>query len=405
MLKKIISLVFRDRHYWRDITFDELSELYTSMMFRNLALSLVGIFVPIYLYDLGFSLAAIMGFFVFFFISRIPADFIAGWLVARNGPKHTMFYSYVSYVVALAMFTSYAHIAWPFYVLAPVWGFSNSLFFISFHTNFSKVKHREHGGKELGVLNIMERIGATMGPLVGGVIATLFGAEYTFLAATIFFIFALIPLFFTKEPTKTGQILDYFGLDLSKLSRDVISFAGLGIENSIRMSLWPLFLALFVFKDNVYVQIGILSSFAVIVSVILARIVGRMIDERRGRYLLRVGAIAKACISVVTPIVSSFGFAAALNFMSELATTSTRLPYVKGMYDRADELEGHRITYIVSLEAFSSLCKVVLYSVLTLVALSVSHYLFFCLAFGAAAISALLVTTERFPALDKKGVS
>lgn len=405
MLKRIISKVIKRRYYWRDISFDQLSELYTSMMFRNLALSLVGIFIPIYLYELGFSLASIMTFYVAFFFTRSFADFLAGWLVARNGPKRTMFYSYLSYSVALAMFTSYSHFTWPLLLMAPVWGLSNSLFFISFHTSFSKVKHRKHGGKELSVLNIMERLGATLGPLVGGVIAVTFGAEYTFFAATAFFVLALIPLFLSKEPTKTGQRLNYHGLDLKRLSRDFGAHVALGVENTIHASIWPLFLSLVVFAGSAYMKIGALSSFAVVVSVVVAKVIGRMIDDRKGRSLLRTGAVLKSIINIVRLTVNSFGFAAVLNFIDELATISTRLPYTKSMYDRADELEGYRIVYIVSMEAFASLCKASTYAALTLIALSLPQYLFFCIAFGTASLASLLVMTERFPALDKRGVS
>ncbi len=43
MLKKIVYSLLRHRHFWREVGFDELSELYVSMMFRGLSISLPGI--------------------------------------------------------------------------------------------------------------------------------------------------------------------------------------------------------------------------------------------------------------------------------------------------------------------------------------------------------------------------
>ena len=86
MLQKLINSVLRPRHFWRNVGFDELSELYASMLLRSLALSLIGLFVPIYLYKLGYSITDILGFFTVFFLIRIPVDIVVAFIVGRIGP-------------------------------------------------------------------------------------------------------------------------------------------------------------------------------------------------------------------------------------------------------------------------------------------------------------------------------
>ncbi len=44
--------------------FDELAELYTSMSLRSLGFSLIGIFVPVYLFQYGVSVKDIFLFFI-----------------------------------------------------------------------------------------------------------------------------------------------------------------------------------------------------------------------------------------------------------------------------------------------------------------------------------------------------
>lgn len=68
MIQKIINTLLEPRHFWRTVGFDELSEIYTSQMLRSLAASLVGIFVPIYLYKIGYSLVAICFMFLIWFL-------------------------------------------------------------------------------------------------------------------------------------------------------------------------------------------------------------------------------------------------------------------------------------------------------------------------------------------------
>src|SRR4051812_29274710 len=106
MLRKLIKRWLRPKHFWRDVGFDELSEIYISMMFRALALSVVGIFVPIYLYKLGYGLTSILLFYGTFSFMRMLCDVLAGYTVARIGPKHTMLMSTFFQIINLALLLS-----------------------------------------------------------------------------------------------------------------------------------------------------------------------------------------------------------------------------------------------------------------------------------------------------------
>lgn len=400
MIRNIVFRLFHHRHYWRKISFNELSELYVSMMLRNLALSLVGIFIPIYLYQLGYSLAAVMSYFGFFFIFRIFADVAAGFLVARIGPKHTMAISYITQVIALAMITTLPYVSWPLWLMGGLWGVSNSLFFIAYHVDFSKVKHREHGGKELGFMTIMERGGATIGPVVGGVLATVAGPQYTFLAATIFFAIGTIPLFATGEPIKTRQKLNFRALPYKELKRDFVSYIALSIENPISTAMWPFFVALFVVSGAVYAKVGLLASLSVVVAIGAARAIGKLIDDKKGRPMLRYSAIFNALLHLMRPWIGTFGGALTLNLANEVATAGYRMPYYKALYDAADDQPGSRIVYLVVIEVVGSISKAAFFWLAALAALFMTPYMVFSLMFILAAGISCLILTERFAALN-----
>ncbi len=400
MIKKIIQRLLSQRHFWREIGFDELGELYTSMMFRNTALSLVGIFVPIYLYNLGLSVGAILTFFAVFFTVRVWWDLFAGFTVARFGPKHTLLFSYLLQVLALFMFTTYQQFYWPLYLIAVVWGGANSFFYVAFHTDFSKIKHPRHGGKELGYMSIVERTGILVGPLLGGVVASLYGIEYTFLVATACFGLGTIPLLLTGESVKVRQKLDFKGLSTSKIRRDLFAYTALGVENTICMLIWPLFLALFVVVGKVYAQVGLLVSASAIVAVFAARAIGSVTDNYKGRALLRYSAVANAALHGLRPMINAFTPALLVNVANEAVTVGYRLPFFKGMYDAADDLPGHRIVYITSMEMLASMGKAMTYWFLTFMALMLGTHEVLSLAFVVAAVASLLVMSERFKALD-----
>lgn len=399
MLQKLIKRFLYYRHPWRALSFDELGELYSSMMLRSLAISLVGIFVPVYLYKFGYSITAILLFYGTFFTARIVWDFAGGYLVARYGPKHSIVVAYILQIVALAMFATLQTIAWPLIVMSVVWSASNSIFFIAYHTDFSKIKHSEHGGRELGWMHIVEKIGGMLGPITGGVIATLIGPSYTFLAAVLLFCFGLIPLFLTGEAVKTRQKLDFKGLSVTKIKHDLVSYVALSIENSICLAMWPLFMALFIFQDNTFVQLGAVSSIAVILSIVAAKVIASFIDNHRGRQLLKSAAVINAFIHGFRPFLLSLPGAIGINIVNETVTVAYRMPYVKGMYDAADDLPGHRIVYFVATEVFGNIGKASFYWLMYIASFLLEPYTLFCIIFACAAVASLTITTERFKAL------
>ena len=402
MLQKFMYRLLRHRHFWRGVGFDELSEIYVSMMFRGLSISLTGLFIPLYMLRLGYGVTDVAFVAMFYFFARAACfDLLAAYAVARIGPKHTMIIGNILLITSTSMFLTLGQIHWPIAVLGFVWGGSASFFFIPFHVDFSKIKHKEHGGKELGYVNIMEKLGFAIGPVAGGIIATVFGAQYIFLLATLLLIIGLIPLFQSGEPVRKRQKLDWQGLDVAKLKYDFMSYGALGIENTLCIFLWPLYLGVFVLVGSAaYARLGALSSVSVLASILSAYAIGKVIDNRKGRNLLRISATLNALVHVGRVFVRSYIPAVGTNLANETITAGYRMPYIKGMYDAADDLPGYRIVYITSMEWFGSLMKGVTWALIAILSLGISTHMVMVVGFGIAGICSLLVMTERFRALD-----
>ncbi len=402
MLKKAVYQVLRHRHFWREAGFDELSELYVSIMFRGLSISLTGLFVPLYMLGLEYSLTSILMVIAWYFTFRIFfCDIASAFTVARIGPKHTMLIGYSLLTISTAMFLCLTQIAWPLWLLGGIWGASASFFFIPFNVDFSKVKHSRYGGRELGYVNIMEKVGSAAGPLIGGLIATVFGPQYIFLAATILLVIGIIPLLRTAEPVKTRQKLDFSSLKIDNLKRDFISVSALGIENSLTMFLWPLYLGFFVVAGaTAYAKLGILWSVSLCAAILAAHIIGKLIDTHRGRKLLKVSAGINAVLHLLRPLVKSYPVAFGINVVNDIVTVGYRMPYYKGLFDAADNLPGYRIVYLTSIEFISSVCKGTVWWLMVLLASVMNPQALFVTGFSIAALASILITSERFKALD-----
>ena len=402
MIQKLLHRLFEPRHFWRDVGFDELSELYTSQLLRSLAISLIGLFTPIYLYKLGYSIVDIALFQVGWFMVRPFYDVVNAFVVAKIGPKHSMLLSVMIHVVYLSMILTIGDMRWPLLITAAVGSFAYSLHILAIQVSFSKIKHADHGGKELGYMVVVERAGAVLGPLIGGIIANYYDPRYTVGLAMIALLSSAIPLFLSSEPVVVNQHITFRGLPFSKRKFDYISVIPTTIENVISIIVWPLFIGIFIFTDNTFVKVGAIAALSTLSSIVLGRSIGSIIDRRKGRAMLRLGVVLNAGLHLIRPYAGSVPVVAAINVANEPVTAMYRMPYIKGLYDAADSLPGYRIAYLSSMAAVDACARLALW----LIVWAVLHYVqaktVFQVLFFVAALASLGILLERFEALRPK---
>ena len=354
MVEKLIKKVLHDRHYWRRMEFSELSELYASRVMRLMALSMVSVFVAIFLYQSGYSLMFIAVVFACMFALRGILAYPSAFVIARFGPKHgTMLANMLSIpaLLSLAALESKGIPALMAYLVFHA--ASTSLYVISYHVDFSKIKHRLHVGKELGYMVILERIAMAVSPLLGGFIAYLFGPQATLVVGSLLFAIAALPLFMSPEPVRANQRITFRYIPLGKLYRGMIAYAALGWDFTATGIVWSLFIALAVFgtdSDAVYAQVGAVASVAILASLAAVKVYGALIDRHQGDKLLQFGTIGSALIHLVRPFISTATGVVLANATTETAKSAYSMPFYKGMYYQADNLPGYRIVYMAVMD-------------------------------------------------------
>jgi MFS family permease len=402
MIKKVVDQFLRRTHFWRDTGFDELSELYISNMLRSIALTIFLIFVPFYLYQNHYGAPAILALFGLFFVSRAVFDILGGYMVARFGPKHTIIVSNILQIISAALFLSVPTVHWNILILSAPWGAAQSLFFIAYHVSFSKIKHTPKAGAELGHMQVFEKVGYMLGPLIGGIIGSTLGPQYIFVTATALLILSLWPLFLSAEPVKVHQKLDFKGLPAKKVKRDILVNICLGIENTLCINTWSFYVAVFMLSGTVYAQLGSLSAVGVLAAIVSAKIIGQISDTNLARPLMHTSALLNAGTYLVRPFVSGVGGVLAVNVANEALTSGYRMPFMKGLYASADDLPGYRIVYISTLESSDSICKAAIWFALALLATLCSLKTVLIIGFAIAAVASIGITKERFAIYNQK---
>lgn len=402
MIHSILHRLLKRRHFWRYANFDEVSELYASRVMRSMALYMINMFVAIYLYQQGYSLVFITAFYAISFLFRIPMVYLSARFVARFGPKHGILVANLIYIPALFAFPLVSVFGLPIIIIFGVLqSISMVLFDLSYQVDFSKVKHVEHAGKEIGYMQILERLAASLSPLLGGAVAFLIFPEATMLLSAILFVLASAPLFRTKEPVKVNQILHFKKFPWRKVWRTLRAETAIGFDIVGSNFVWVLFLTVVVFSgskgNDIYLTLGAFASVTVVTSFFSAYSFGKIIDWRHGGDLLKVASIANSLTHVFRAFVSTPAGVVAANVTNEVATTGYSMAYIRGIYDTADDLPGFRIVYLMFVSMMmnlGSLCAALTF--LALLLLFSSTAVAFQFFFVITAAMVLLAMTARF---------
>ena len=353
MIWKFITRLFRGRHYWRQVSFDEIADLYASRLMTVFAINIVNLFAAIYLYQLGYSFVVIGLCYALWYGLRLPFAPLAMKYVAYFGPKHGVLAANIMRIpslVAFALVPEYGF--WAIMVFGILQQLSATLYDLSYLVDFSRVKSVRFAGKEIGTMQILEKIAKITSPVVGGIIATVYGPQVTIIVAAVVFVLAALPLFRTIEPSLMRAPLKFAGFPWRLTRRSIVANFAPGFDFIASGMVWMLFVTITVFStagEGVYAALGALASIGVLVSIVAAWVFGQIVDRRKGGVLLAVGTITKTVTHLFRPFITTPVGVLGTNMVTETATTAYVMPFTRLMLDTADT-SGFRHAYILYAE-------------------------------------------------------
>lgn len=403
MIHKFIYSLLKRRHFWRYATFDEVAELYASRLLRIFALHMVSLFIVVYLYHQGYSLLFITLYLTIYFIAKIAVAFPAAAATAWFGPKRMILLANLLYIPAMIIFSlvpeaGAAHALPMIALFGTLQCLGATLYDYAYMVDFSKVKHADHAGKELGYMHIIEKIGSIVSPIVGGLLATFFAPSVVILVAACLFGVAALPLLRTAEQIKTRQKIRWSGFPWRTTIPSVTAQSGIGFDVVVTGSIWSLFLLTVVFtvqQEGIYAIIGTLTAIGMAIAFASAFLFGKLIDRRAGRSLLQYGVIAKATSHVMRPLTGNMVGAAVINATSEVSTTAYSMAFTRGMFDVAD-YSGFRLTYLLLIEIAGNFGAALAAGIAALLVWLLEPHYAFMLFFVVAALYVLVIGSPRF---------
>lgn len=364
-----------------------------------MAIGMSSVFMAIFLYQNGYSIVFIAGFWTLYYVFKFTISLPAAKYAARYGPKHGILFANLMYIPSMILFAYVPQLGLMAIVgTAILQGASTTLYDLCHLIDFSKVKNIEHAGKEIAFMNIFDKIAKGLSPVLGGTVAVLISPQTTMWVAAFLFLVASMPLFKTAEPLATGHKLVFRGFPWKMAWRSLVAETAVGFDVVASSSVWLLMVGVFILgaKDNqVYLELGTLLSVILFVALLSSYAFGQLIDKKRGKALLKTMVIANASLHLTRPFVQTPVAAAGVNAVNEVATTGYAMAFMRGIFDTAD-LSGHRITYLGCVEAVFALGMMLAAGLTWLLVATVGDEEGMRLFFWLAAPLTLFIATPKF---------
>ena len=233
--------MLRHAHLIKFLFNRELSEMYVSVALRDLALSMYGIFVPLYLFvDLNYSLNKVLLFFLLYAVSVTLSVIPAAKFTSRYGIKHGILISmFLLIIYNIALVTLPYHNL--FFIPAIISGFSTSFYWINFHADFAKFSDKKNRGREVSIWFITAYASILLGPILGSIIITYLGFITLFVIVSLIFMLSAIPLFLSSEVYEPIKFSLKDIISRSHL-KEIYFYITYGIRMTVSMVVFPLYI-------------------------------------------------------------------------------------------------------------------------------------------------------------------
>lgn len=288
---------------------DKYNDLLFSDVLRLLALSMISLFVPIFLIETGFSLFYVALFELGIFILMVPLHFFILKNINSWGVKRTLV---ISYFVNILFYISLYYHKWLISILSGemfllIICFLNvlavGLYWTAHHIYFISSIKKEESGSKLGIISGIPVIASVISPFLGSLLITNFSYSASFLLSSFLLLIASFVLTFSSKIESINVDLDVDKIIDRKNKNKNIVFVIQGFGHASTGLIWPLLLF---YLSVQLISIGVLYLFSNIAYALIGYFGGRKTDRDGSHRVVRIGAAGHGASMVLRAFASSF---------------------------------------------------------------------------------------------------
>ncbi|NIO20681.1 MAG: hypothetical protein GTN76_08070 [Candidatus Aenigmarchaeota archaeon] len=315
---------------------EELKEVYENQIIDKFAFSLLMVFIPVYLFIIGYSIAESLLALV---ITELVTIFLAipfASVASKLGLKHTILYRIPLAIVFILWLYTMPYMGLNLvniFIVGLVWGVSRTLYWIPLNSEFVENSDKLHRGEEVGFLLALPVLISIWCPFMGGLVLELTGFPVLFSIYIILMLVSIVPLFLTKEYRKFFQF-KMKDLNFRLGSRFNTGFFAQGLLIMGEFLIWPFYTYL---TFNNLVSTGIVASLTALGIAFFILLIGRFADRISRSKMLRAGVVGCFFVWVLRYFAATGLEFFILSFLGGIFIVLVRIPIFSSFSDNAKE--------------------------------------------------------------------
>lgn len=309
--------------------------IYSNQFIRGIAFSLVGIFIPIYLLNLGYSLDSVLVYFLLFHLLTFAFTPITLLLSRKLGYKFFIILSVPLVIIFLFLLQSSENIGFAIYWAGIFGGMAEAFYFIPLHAFFVRLSESQKRGTQFSNYAAIGMLAGLFGPLIGGFIAVIFGFKSLFYIVMGFILISILPLIgLVNVKPNTKLTLKGIGRLTKKHKRFFIMSIVDDIRGNIEGIIWPIFIYTSLKSIISIGWVGTLVSFGTIVFTLF---LGRFYDRGNKYLFLRMGGLLFAFLWAGRIYLDEPLFLFGASLLAGVFALMIEIPFSAIFYDKAAE--------------------------------------------------------------------
>ena len=375
----------------KDISGSGFNKVLGMMSLNGFAMSFVAIFIPIYLFNLGYSFQMVMIWMMIHHSTLLLFAFVTVKVSNKIGlvySLHVRFGLLLTYFLLLLFGLKDMPIL--FYIIPIISGAESAFYWIPLNILFVRNTKEENMGKSMSKFFVVPKALSMAGPLVGAFITIHYGFNILFAFAMFLLFFTFLPILSLKSE-KTNFI---FSKEKFKeiWYKNKQYFVPEIIDNIAEdaMALWTIFIFLQLAST---LEVGIIGTITAVVSLFFTLTLGKLTDQWNKHKLIKIGAFLVSIVWFINFAVGEFFPNQYLFYIATIfATLSLKVflvPYSSLMYNQARKDDAQ---FLVLREIPTVLGRLLLFSLAILLH---SHLPLIFLSVGIIFIYFLFLDTKK----------
>ncbi len=243
----------------------DLDDIYLTLFLRTFALTLIGIFIPLYLLkELHFAFADVLMYLMMVYIFLL-CGYLIGFVLIRFIRTETLI------LISIPIQIAYYFLLYNFdtrnislAVLGVLLGLSEGIFWLAYNVDFTKFSDKTHRVDEVKIWYVLASAIGVIGPLLGGFLLTRFDFHVVFILVIILLCLSFVPLIALEKRSPVYPRVIHFKYVFHKGHvKNAQRYYVQGVRHLITGVFWPL--TIFVFVKE-YFSLGLVTSGAAFVS-------------------------------------------------------------------------------------------------------------------------------------------